>query len=435
MHKNTDRIKINRQTLFLVLAAVTFLGYLVLRMIPEKTVILRSETVFISEPARLYTFKDEDHTKITTSNPINITVQEGTSLSATDLISDNYRLRSKAFIEEKIDSVSFMIDNPSINTKWEVYEKIILTRDDINALTENLMTEEDENQRKILEKRINELKSYENMLRGATQFILTPLSEMYNIRYRYNTMLENDTLPLNMYNLNFAVFGYVYFNTDGYEDVMNLISLEGADSELFSYLESYKPEPEETKDNTYIIRSTARDRAIIAALVDKKTVIPSEDRAKNRKSDIINRYNTDQSGGYYSYLFDRIDLLINFPQISVKSTDGDILTGYLVDVIDAGDKKAAVIAFRSDIPRLEGMRIENGELQTESFRAFVLNKSSIVEKDGKTYIIRLRGGSAKEALEVTVDRYTDKTAILRASRNPTLTNKTEILLDGEDYDF
>ncbi len=431
----SNRFRVNKATLFLFVAASMFLGYLITRMIPDKTVILRSETVIISEDAKLYSFKEEDHTRITTSSPIDIIVNEGQSLSATDLISDNYRIRSKEFIEEKIESITFMIDNPSINTKWEVYEKIIAVRDEINTLTARLQETEDASERQTIEKQIRSLRSQESVLKGATQYVVTPLSEMYNIRYRYNTMLENDTLPLNLYNLNFSVFGYVSFETDGYEDVMNIISLEGIDGEYFEFLDKFRPEPEKTEGNDYIIRSTARDRAIIAAVVDKDTVIPSEEYAKKRKSDIINRYNTDQSGGYYSYLYDRIDLLIQFPDISVKNYGGNVIDGYLVDVIDCGEKKAAIISLRGDIDKLSDVRIENGELQTESFRAFVVSKDSIVEQGGKTYVIRLRGGSAKEALEVVVDRYTDKTAILRASKNPSLTNKTEILLDGGDYDF
>ncbi len=436
LHRHTtNRFKVNKPTLFLFFAALSFLGYLILRMIPDETVILRAETVIISEDAKLYSFKEEDHTAITTSSPLDMIVEEGQSLSATDLISENYRIRSKEFIEEKIESITFMIDNPSINTKWEVYEKIIAVRDEINTLTSQLQSAESTSDKEIIEDRIRSLRSYESVLKGATQYIVTPLSEMYNIRYRYNTMLEEDTLPLNFYNLNFSVFGYVSFETDGYEDVMNIISMEGIDGEYFSFLDKFKAEPQKTQDNTYIIRSTAKDRAIIAAMVDSETVIPSEDYARRMKSDIINRYNTDQSGGYYSYLYDRIDLLIQYPDISVKTYAGNVISGYLVDVIESGDKKAAIIALRGDIDKLSEERIENGELQTESFRAFVVNRSSIVEHNGKTYIIRLKGGSSKEALEVVVDRYTNKTAILRASKNPTLTNKTEILLDGGDYDF
>ena len=435
MRTGNGRIKVNKPTLFLFLSALTFFMYLILRMIPDKTVILRSETVFISENAKLYTFRDEDYTKITTSSPINIIAEEGTSLSATDLISDNYRLKSKAFIEEKIDSVTFMIDNPSINTRWEVYEKIIAVRDEIDGLQARLETATDEHEKNTIKEKIKKRRSYESVLRGATQYTITPLSEMYNIRYRYNTMLEEDTLPLNLYNLNFSVFGYIYYNTDGYEDVMNLISMEGITADYFTYLDNYTPEKQETAENTYIIRSMAKDRAVIAAVVSKDTVIPSEESALKRKSDIINRYNTDQSGGYYSYLYDRIDLLINYPTISAKTKNGNILTGYLVDVIDAGNTKAAIIALRDDIPKCASMRIENGELQTESFTAFIVNKSSIIEKDGKTYLVRIRGGSAKEPVEVTVDRYVNRTAVLRSSDNPTLTNKTEILLNGEDYDF
>ncbi len=431
----SNRFRVNKATLFLFMAAVLFLGYLIMRMIPDETVILRAETVIISEGAKLYSFKEEDHTKITTSSPVNIIAEEGTSLSATDLISDNYRIRSKEFIEEKIKSITFMIDNPSINTKWEVYEKIIAVRDEINALTEQFNNTEDESVRSSIQEKIRELRSEESVLKGATQYVVTPLSEMYNIRYRYSVMLEEETLPLNLYNLNFSVFGYISYETDGYEDVMNIISLEGIDEEYFHYLDRLSPDAEKTEGNTYIIRSTARDRAIIAALVDKDTVVPDEESAKKRKSDIINRYNTDQSGGYYSYLYDRVDLLIQFPEISVKTYEGNVIDGYLVDMIDCGDKKAAIIALRGEIDRLSDERIENGELQTESFRAFVVSKDSIVEKDGKTYVIRLKGGSAKEALEVVVDRYTGKTAILRASKNPSLTNKTEILLDGGDYDF
>lgn len=436
MQKNiTNRIKINKPTLFLFCAAALFLGYLILRMIPDETVILRSDTVVISEDAKLYTFKEEDHTKITTSTPINIIAKEGQSLSATDLISDNYNIRSKAFIEEKIGSITFMIDNTDIDTKWEVYERILDVRDQIDRLTVSLQNAQTETEISNIEKKIRDLRSHESVLKGATQYIVTPLSEMYNIRYRYNTMLEEDTLPLTLYNLNFSVFGYVSFSTDGYEDVMNIISLEGIRDGYFSYLDKFDAEAEKTDGNEYIIKSTAKDRAIIAALVDKDTVIPSEDYAKRMKSDIINRYNTDQSGGYYSYLYDRIDLLIQFPDISVKGKTGEIIDGYLVDVIVSDGQKAAVVALRGDIEKIRDMRIEEGELQTESFRAFVVNKSSIVEKDGRTYVIRIKGGSAKEAVEVVIDRYMDKTAVLRASENPTLTNKTEILLDGEDYDF
>lgn len=428
-------LRINKAALFLAIFSVFFLGYQIIRLIPDKTVILRSENVIISEEATLYTFKEEDYTKITTSSPINIIVEEGTCLSAADVISDNYRLRSKDFIKEKIESVTYMIENTDISTKWEVYEQIILVRDEINLLTEKLLMAQTESETEKINSEIKALKKQEDILQGAVQYVITPLSEMYNIRAKYNSMLDSDTLPLTLYNLNFTVFGNIYFSTDGYEDAMSIVSLESMKEGVFGYVDSFVPAGEQTRDNTYILKSTSKDKTVIAALVPSDTVIPSEAEALELKSDIINRYNTDQSGGYYSYLYDRVDKLVEFPTLSVKSADGDIITGHIVDVLDCGDKKAAVLLLRDDIEKTNNMRIEKGELQTQSFRAYVINSSAVVSHEGKDYIIKLAGGSAKVPVEIIVDRYVDGKAVLRASDNPSLTNKTEILLKGDSYDF
>lgn len=424
----------NRKKLIMFGVAAAILIYLIIQRIPESTTFLNAEQYTVSENATIYVFKKQEYIYINSATPLNLLVAEGTDISASTVIADNYYIATNEYLEEKIAALQYMIDHPQTDTKWEIYLAISELNDQVESIDAQIdstvASGDDATKADLLNQR-NALLGQIEVLKSAMQYVFTDLTVMSSMKNELSAQLNSTTIPLTLDNLNFTVYGYLYFSKDGYESALNMDALDDIYDGYFDYLDHFSPDTT-LAEGQYILKSCATDRVVVALRVSGDAEIEDEEDVINDKNELLTAYNMDKEGGYYEFLFRRIDILDQFPTMTAYASDGTEITGRVVDVLTEGDDKVIILAVRSNISYFSDKTIVNGTLTTDSFRVYSVPKSSIVETDNGMYITVLSDTSVgKKTIPVTVYAYEGSHAILRVSENPDLSDGTQILVHGQ----
>jgi hypothetical protein len=436
--KKKRKLRLNRRYMLFLVLSLAILFYLLLRLIPEKTLLLETTSYAFSTDATVYAFKDEDYIILNSSEMINMLVEEGTDVSGSEVLSDNYVITDKTYLQEKIDALEFMIENPSIDTKSEIYQKISDLEDEIRSIETQINEATDESAKTDLEGQKKDLLEQIVVLRRAQQYVFTTVDDMEQIKSTYEKELNQDSFPLTLDNLNFDVFGYLYYTRDGYEDVMNIDNLDDVDYSYFTMLDTF--EPDSTLDvDEYILKSCATDHIILAVRIETDEDITKLDSVLSYKENLINAYNMDQEGGYYRFLLSRVDLLSKFPSMTVTTEDGTEITGDVIDVVneedESGTGRVLLMVVRENISYFSDKTIFSGSLQTYSSNFYIVPSSAVVTDDNGSYVTVVSDyNKIKKVVSVEVYTYVDGKAFLKVSDNPSLSTGTEIMQKGEEPD-
>ena len=416
---------------------VLIVVYLIIAILPDKSVFLQSEQYVFTADAKIYVFKQQEYILINSNEEINFLAKEGTNVAASSVLSEDYYIKTHEHLQNKIDAVKFMIENPSIDSKWEIYLLISEINDQIIAIDDKIdeaASQEDEEEKKLLLAQRADLLTQTDIYKNAMQYIFTPTSELKGVLSDYKKLMDTEELPLTLNNLNFDVFGYIFYSKDGYEDILTMDMLELLPEDYFDYIDHITPNTE-LNSSQYIIKSYATDRIILAIRLDNDINISSEQVAIDRKNKLLNENNMDKEGGYYNFLFQRIDLLNNFPELTVTFEENMPVKGYFVDVIQEGGDKILIVAVRKDISYFNDKTITNADLHLETSSCYAVPVSSIVETENGSYITVVSNYSLyTEVIPVSVYKTEGDTALLKVSENPDLDNGTEVLIEGEEPD-
>ena len=422
--------------LFFALTALIVV-YLIIAILPDKSVFLQAEEYVFTADAKIYIFKQQEYILINSNEDIHFLVKEGTDVAASSVLSEDYYIKTKEHLQNKIAAVEFMIQNPSIDSKWEVYLLISEINDQIILIDDQIdeaVSQEDEARKKTLLEQRADLLTQTEIYKDAMQYIFTPTSELKGVLKDYQKLMNTEELPLTLNNLNFNVFGYIFYAKDGYEDILTIDMLESLPEDYFDYIDHITPNTE-LNSSQYIIKSSATDRVIISIRVDGDTNIISEQSVTDLKNKLLNENNMDKEGGYYNFLFQRIDLLTGFPDLTVTFEDSTTMQGYFIDVIQEGEDKIFLVAIRKNISYFNDKTIESADLHLETSSCYAVPLSSIVETEYGSYITVVSNYSLyTEVIPVSVFKTEGDTVLLKVSENPNLNNGTEVLIEGEQPD-
>ncbi len=425
--------KIKKRWLLFSVAAVIVICLAIQKM-PESTVFLKTEAYNVNANAKIYVFKKQEYIFINSTVPLNYLVSEGTDIAASTVIADNYYITSNQYLQQKIAALQYMIDHPQVDTKWEIYLAISELNDQVDSLDAQIDTAvangDNEGKTNMLNQRTAILDQIA-VLENAMRFVFTDLTVMNTMKNTLNSQLNSTTIPLILDNLNFTVTGYIYFSKNGYEDTLNMNVLDNLYDGYFDYLDHYSPNTA-LADGQYILKSEATDRAVIAVRIGSDAQISDKEDVINYKNELTTAYNMDKEGGYYEFLFRRIDILNQFPNMTAYVSDGTEITGKIVDIVSEGDEQVVMLAVRNNITYFSDKTILSGKLETDSFSTYSVPKSSIVTTDSGAYITVISNTSVgKETIPVTVYQYAGSRALLKVSENPALSEGSQILKHGQ----
>jgi hypothetical protein len=212
---------------------------------------------------------------------------------------------------------------------------------------------------------------------------------------------------------------------------MNFDNLLSGDASYLDTIDQMTPIGSENLDK-YVVKSTATNKIVLVFALPLDTSVTGEVDAVDRYDALYSSYDIDgEEGGYYQFLFRRIDLLNDFPTISIKFKDGNIYSGYLINIQRNENEKLLFVAFRDDIGVFLDLRLFNADLATETYGCFIIPKSCLSKEGDVYYITMLTSAAEKQKIAVTVYQQSGNNVILRCEDNPDLVSGTEILYRGK----
>lgn len=421
-------VKTNRKTFILLTVVLLFFAYLIIQMLPMRSsfVVLQNHT--FTEAAKAYVFKNEEYVILNSAEKINFLVDESEKISASTLLSDNYKLSTNYYIKEKIETIEYVINNEDISVS-SLNRQISNARaecEDINRSLQNGATPIEE---KKAADRLYELQHNIYIMKRAKQYTYATNEELNELLAKYKDMLTSSDIPLTADNLNFTVFGSVYYTIDGYENYLNFEELNYLDVNYLNEIDSLSTNKNLSNDS-YVLKSSSSSSAVVVLRLPNDVYVNGEEACMRIYADILENYDMDSEGGYFEFIFRRIDLLNIFPAFKFETSIGMLYDGELIKVSYYDNEKLLYVALRNDVLSLSGSRLLSAYAHVDSYDCYVIEKNCIFDKDGKSYVRAVKNGQNEEVIEVNVYAYENGKAYLKVSENENISDGDEIKLRG-----
>ncbi len=418
--------------MYITVVLVIF-AYFIIKMIPEPSVFLQAELTSFSVPAKVYAFKDEEYVIVNSTEAINFLCKEGDKVSASTLLADNYTLSTNVYVNKKLKVLDFVLHNPSITTKEQIYAVVAdynKKSAELDAQIAESTAAADSEKTKQLASEREAVQEELYVLKRAMQYVYNSSYDNSLIRENVASMLGRSDIPLTLENLDFSLFGNIYYSIDGFETSMNFDSLSTVDIAALDNLDMMSP-VKSKNDGKYYIKSSAGDRMVLLLRVDENTFVADEEAVNSYYSKLCDRYSMDAEGGYINFIFRRVDILNNFPDFELVTEEGSAYKGNIIQVINTQEEdKIIVMALRDDVIAFADKRIFTAKAQTESFWCHSVPASCVYNYNGKTYVNVLENAGTKVPTEVTVYKTEGNTAYLKTNENEALGSGDEIILKG-----
>ncbi len=421
-------VKTNRKTFILLTVVLLFFAYLIIQMLPMRSSFVALQNHTFTEAAKAYVFKNEEYVILNSAEKINFLVDESEKISASTLLSDNYKLSTNYYIKEKIETIEYVINNEDISVS-SLNRQISNARaecEDINRSLQNGATPIEE---KKAADRLYELQHNIYIMKRAKQYTYATNEELNELLAKYKDMLTSSDIPLTADNLNFTVFGSVYYTIDGYENYLNFEELNYLDVNYLNEIDSLSTNKNLSNDS-YVLKSSSSSSAVVVLRLPNDVYVNGEEACMRIYADILENYDMDSEGGYFEFIFRRIDLLNIFPAFKFETSSGMLYDGELIKVSYYDNEKLLYVALRNDVLSLSGSRLLSAYAHVDSYDCYVIEKNCIFDKDGKSYVRAVKNGQNEEVIEVNVYAYENGKAYLKVSENENISDGDEIKLRG-----
>lgn len=427
--KKKASIRIGGGMWTVIISAAVLLG-LIIGTIPEKTALVEREIHPFTQSARVYLFLDEEYAVLPSAGSVDLLVEEGTKISGTTLMSETYTIPAQDYVETKVEILDFLLSDETL-TPASLYKEILSTdrqASEYDSLMNDAMSSGDTVKASEYASLLEQADRRVYIMKKALQYIYIQREELWAMRERYLSM--SGELPLNADSLNFSILGFIGYSLDGYENVMELGMMDNVDSGYIAMLDSFKPR-KSLPDDSFCITSTSGSRAVAVVKISSDVFVTQEKEAVSMYTDLVDGYDMDSQGGYFSFIFRRMDIFTMFPKISFVTASGQNVEGNLIKVSDDGETKLLFIGLTRGIKELRQERIFSASLITEEHNCYVVDEKSIYEDDGRYYVNVPGGAGGVYPLRVKIYRILDGKAYLKVEENESLSEGLEIIYRGK----
>lgn len=421
-------VKTNKKTFILLTVVLLFFAYLIIQMLPMRSSFVTLQNHTFTETAKAYVFKNEEYVILNSAEKINFLVDESEKISASTLLSDNYTLSTNYYIKEKIETIKYVINNDDISVS-SLNRQISNARAECEDISRSLQNGATPIEEKEAADRLYELQHNIYIMKRAKQYTYATNEELNELLTKYEDMLASSDIPLTADNLNFTVFGSVYYSIDGYENYLNFEELNYLDVNYLNEIDSLSTNKNLSNDS-YVLKSSSSSSAVVVLRLPNDVYVNGEEACMRIYADILENYDMDSEGGYFEFIFRRIDILNIFPAFKFETSNGMLYDGELIKVSYYDNEKLLYVALRNDVLSLNNSRLLSAYAHVDSYDCYVIDKNCIFDKDGKSYVRAVKNGQNEEVIEVNVYAYENGKAYLKVSENENISDGDEIKLRG-----
>lgn len=419
--------KRSNNPIFLYLAIAVVLVLIWLNYHSKKIQVLKKEEYAKTYEANAIVIKNEE--VINVNGPLEFSVKEGERVSINKIISES-DISFTDYYHSEIDIINWILENKTYQES-NLFQKDIT---DIDAKLKNIESEigwaEKFNKEKFdsLNKEKEELLDKKRYILKAFQYLGADEESLLNLREEYANMEDNISSSITLKRLNFNFPGYIYFKSDGYENILSLNILEYLTPEYIESIQN-RSTGEEGEGYQGTIKVVDDSFMYLGLVLPKDFELTQESKALTRKAEVIATLETDKLSHYYDFLNTRFDVVKSFPTIQYEY-EGAKDKGYIVDIREYGEKKVLILQVRNSLNKeLLTKRNISLNLYTFSRNGYVVPEKSIIKVDGKDNIVIMSKGYLKKYIEVNITKKYDKEVFLQASENKNITDGMQLIMN------
>ncbi|MPW26018.1 hypothetical protein GC105_09470 [Alkalibaculum sp. M08DMB] len=363
------------------------------------------------------------------NNQVDFTVKEGQRVSINKVLSDSKNITFTEYYNREIDIINWILDNEAYTDKNLFDRDISMIDEQIEDIEKDISWAEnfnDSDKIQNLEQKKDELLKQKSYIINSFQYIGLNKDTLIELKEKYSGVKDSTGSSFTLNKLNFNFPGFIYFKSDGYENVLSKNILEFLTPEYIRNLENYNKNNNETSQTIKIVDDTYVYLSIVSS---KDLVLNQEERVLERKEEIMETLEIDSLNEYYEYLNSRFDVLKRFPSIQFEYEDTKN-KGYIIDIREYGEEKLIILQLKDNInQKFLAERQAQLSLITYARDGYIIPEKSLVKVDGKDNIVIMSKGYLKKYVEVTISNKNNGNVFLANSENENITNGMRLIVN------
>lgn len=401
------RQNVRKQRRMLVyLAAVVLIALAWVYLTSKETLILHSQRFTTTYDTQSFLVKDEQVLHFDRQPAPQ--VSEGVRVSMQTVLFENSGSIGGYYLEQR----SLLASYETIPTKEALLREIVSEKNHYQELS----SDQDEGPTVENISRLSALLQYADLDEESLEDVKEDVGKLAADPYEGFTLLK----------LGGKFPGYLFYSLDGYESLLTPENMEA-----LAILDM-----QDLSDTAAILKGAQEgmkvvndDTAYIMLTVPENLLPNSEELLEKKKTSISENLRDGEE--YLEYLNRRIDILRSMPSIGFILNDEEY-TAKLVDIIPAVSEENNVwILQLKDYLTGDFLAQRQFDIQVLTYenRGYIVPESSLLTKDGKTYIVVLSKGYLRKNLEVNVTKTQGDQVFLSLKDNEAITEGMQLLIN------
>ncbi|MBF7095872.1 HlyD family efflux transporter periplasmic adaptor subunit [Alkalibacter mobilis] len=396
--------KTNNRRILVYIFVLFFVVLALINLNSKRTLVLKSEDYIKKYDTKTFLLKDEQVFYFDQKPSYDLS--EGTKVSKNQLLSTK-SLTLNSYANQKLKAINLKVDfSGGLEEIVDLALKSGLKDKDVSSQTidEFLLNLDGLKYSKFdVEQLESEKSKIENLLQGS--FI--------------------NGISLNK--INASCPGYVFYSLDGYEQIFDISNIEDLIDLDFEDLNIVSESLSKNIKN--VLKVVNDDSVYIWVPVPHDLETDWEESMIAKKLDVIKNLDNETSIDYLERLYSRVDILRSMPKVDFASNDV-LYTAYAVDVFKNKSNKAYLFQIKENvIKEILSKRSMDIELITYRNKGYLIPEKSILEKDGKNYIVVLNKGYLRKLVEVFITEIDEDKVFLSRSENNNISEGMQLIIN------
>ncbi|MEG0495124.1 MAG: hypothetical protein RR564_02530 [Eubacterium sp.] len=335
-------------------------------------------------------FKDIDYIQLDDFSKSDLTLPEGEKTNGYTNLTNTPKVVNQNFLNYQMDTINQIMTEQYYNNWPSTIDEIASNYVGMAKITTQFGSSERERKEFLLD---------------SVQFMGETNAELESKKNEYSDLNTGQVRDVTLSGLHMISTGYVYTTLSSMEKVISESSLPYIDTNFL------KTAGKIEKQNETVLKIVNNDHVFAAFSIPKKATIDGEEEVLADKEEYMGTRGPEKNSEYYKFLVKRVDQVRYYPKLSFKE-GGNLYNGYLVDIVDDGENKIAVMMIRDYVNVFSNEIMINTEINIQRFDCYKVPQSAIVKKDEKTYVKTLEKGYFEDLIEVDINKYEKGMAIL-----------------------
>ncbi len=398
---------------------------------PPKTIEIKENIVDQGIHTKAFVIQQEDIVYLNEIHDLDLKIKEGDKIAVDNVIGNSNQIT--------VDNQD-AIDSEIINEKLEtgMYQEKGLFHRDLEKINKELIdieskikeAENENNKDKVekLEEEKKNLQDKKQIIQASFRYAFTDNKSLNKMKDRIDKdpkSIEGQVTPKR---LGIEYSSYVFFQKDGFENLLHKDLLGNITPEYFNKIEEYRKEEKTLiEDDEQILKFIDGSKMYLVVKVPKNSFPSIEEELIKVKKNMNSQWKKSGQISFYSYIENRRDILKQFPQITVNWND-NFITGYVLDSDknNRNNEKVLTIKVETQNHKLIGQRQNDVYIYDKQYKGFIIPKKSILKKNNKDGVILLKGNK-EEFIEIDIKYELEDSVVLDPRDNERLESRAKIL--------